>query len=129
MGIADSIPGVSGGTIAMIVGIYERLVSAISSFDAKFLSLLFGGKFKAAFKHADLGFLGTLLFGIVVGLGVSSVVMHHLLENHLSVTFAAFMGMILASTLILFNRIKKKTFGFSTACARQNLRTNCASSS
>ena len=115
MGVADSIPGVSGGTVAMIVGIYERLVSAISSFDTQFLSLLFGGKFKAAFKHADLGFLGTLLFGIIVGLGGSSVVMHHLLKNHLSVTFAAFMGMILASVLILFNQIKKKTFACGIA--------------
>lgn len=117
MGIADSIPGVSGGTIAMIVGIYERLVSAISSFDAEFLSLLFGKKIKAAFKHADLGFLGTLLFGIIVGLGGSSVVMHHLLKNHLPVTFAAFMGMILASVLILFNRIQKKTFACGIAMA------------
>ena len=115
MGIADSIPGVSGGTVAMIVGIYERLVSAISSFDAKFVSLLFGKKFKAAFKHADLGFLGTLLFGIIVGLGGSSVVMHHLLKNHLPVTFAVFMGMILASVLILFNQIKKKTFACGIA--------------
>lgn len=115
MGVADSIPGVSGGTVAMIVGIYERLVSAISCFDSQFLSLLFGGKIKAASKHADLGFLGTLLFGIVVGLGTSSVVVHHLLKNHLPVTFAAFMGMILASVLILFNQIKNKTFACGIA--------------
>lgn len=117
MGVADSIPGVSGGTIAMIVGIYERLVNSISSFDSRFLSLFFGKKIKAALKHVDFGFLGILLLGIVAGLGGSSVVMHHLLANHLSVTFAVFMGMILASVLILFNRIQKKTFACGLAMA------------
>jgi len=115
MGIADSIPGVSGGTVAMIVGIYERLVNAISCFDTRFLALLFGGKLKEALKHVDFAFLATLLLGIVVGLGGSSVIMHQLLLDHLPVTFAAFMGMILASVVILFRQITKKTFACGIA--------------
>lgn len=115
MGIADSIPGVSGGTVAMIVGIYERLVLAISSFDTHFLSLLFGGKIRQALKHVQFGFLGILLLGIVVGLGSSAVFMHQLLRDHLPVTFGAFMGMILASVVILFHQIKNKTFACGIA--------------
>lgn len=112
MGIADSIPGVSGGTVAMIVGIYERLITAISSFDTEFLSLLFHGKVMKALKHVDFGFLATLLLGIGTGLGAFSIIMHDLLANHLPVTFAAFMGMILASVIILFRKIQRK----DTAC-------------
>lgn len=115
MGIADSIPGVSGGTVAMIVGIYERLIQAISNFNAKFLTLLLQRKWTAAFQHVDFGFLMLLLLGIAAGLGASSVVMHDLLRNHLPVTFAAFMGMILASVVILFRKIAHKTFACGIA--------------
>ncbi len=108
MGIADSIPGVSGGTVAMIVGIYERLIGAISSVDTEFLSLLFHGKPMKALKHMDFGFLFVLILGIMVGLGGFSILMTHLLAHHLPVTFAAFMGMIVASVIILFRRIKHK---------------------
>lgn len=115
MGIADSVPGVSGGTVAMIVGIYERLVNAISSFGMEFLSLLLKRKWKDAFQHADMGFLLTLLFGIAVGLGAFSIIMTDLLQNHIPVTFGAFMGMILASVVILFRQIRKKDFASGAA--------------
>lgn len=115
MGIADSVPGVSGGTVAMIVGIYERLVQAISSFDVTFLSHVLHRRWKEAFKHADCGFLLILLLGIAAGLGTSSVVMANLLQNYIPVTFAAFMGMILASVIILFRQIRKRTFACGIA--------------
>ncbi|MBQ4144281.1 MAG: DUF368 domain-containing protein [Thermoguttaceae bacterium] len=115
MGIADSVPGVSGGTVAMIVGIYERLVNAISSFGMEFLSLLLKRKWKDAFHHADMGFFLTLLLGIIVGLGAFSIIMTDLLQNHIPVTFGAFMGMILASVIILFRQIRKKDFASGAA--------------
>ncbi len=108
MGIADSVPGVSGGTVAMIVGIYERLVTAISHFNAKFLMYLAFRKFRQASEYADVGFLTTLLLGILVGLGSSSIFMHTLLTDYRSITFGAFMGMILASVIILYRQIQNK---------------------
>lgn len=110
MGMADSVPGVSGGTVAMIVGIYERLVTAISHFDAKFAWLFFRRKFRQASEYADVGFLATLLLGIVIGLGGSSIFMHTLLTDYRSLTFGAFMGMILASVVILYRQIQNKNY-------------------
>ncbi len=109
MGIADSIPGVSGGTVAMIVGIYERLIGAISNFGLDFVKMVLKGHWKAAWKHVDLGFLLTLILGIAIGLGSFSVLITHLLAHHLPVTFACFMGMILASVVILYRQISQKT--------------------
>ncbi|MDO4628087.1 MAG: DUF368 domain-containing protein [Planctomycetia bacterium] len=109
MGIADSIPGVSGGTVAMIVGIYERLIGAISNFGLDFVKMVLKGQWKAAWNHVDLGFLITLILGIAIGLGSFSVLITHLLAHHLPVTFACFMGMILASVLILYRQISQKT--------------------
>ena len=57
MGIAEVIPGVSGGTIAFITGIYERLINSIKSFDSKAIQLLFKFKLKALFQHIDGIFL------------------------------------------------------------------------
>ena len=68
MGAANVIPGVSGGTIAFITGIYERLINSLKSFDAKALQLLFKGKFHDLAKHIDLYFLATLFLGIGVSI-------------------------------------------------------------
>lgn len=71
MGAANVIPGVSGGTIALITGIFERLINAIKSFDIAALKLLFSGKLKDFAKHVDLYFLISLFFG--VGMAVVSL--------------------------------------------------------
>ena len=57
MGAADIVPGVSGGTVALILGHYERLVTAIASIDASFLKLLVSRQWTAALKHIDFRFL------------------------------------------------------------------------
>lgn len=110
MGVADTIPGISGGTIAMIVGVYERLVTAISHCDTQTFSLILSGKWKEAATRIDLLFMATLIAGVVFGIVTSTVPVLHLLENHLPVTFAAFTGLILGSVWILFRRIPKYTF-------------------
>ena len=56
MGVADIIPGISGGTIAFILGIYEGLIQAIRSIDLRFLALLAQFKFRDAFSHVALKF-------------------------------------------------------------------------
>ena len=68
MGGADVVPGVSGGTVALIVGIYQRLVTAISHVDLKFLNLLWGRRWREAWGHVDLGFLISLGSGILLGI-------------------------------------------------------------
>ena len=57
MGAADVIPGVSGGTIAFITGIYDKLIGSINAIDSTAVKLFFSGKFKEFWKHINGGFL------------------------------------------------------------------------
>ena len=66
MGAANVIPGVSGGTIALITGIFERLINAIKSFDIAALRLILKGDFKGFAKHIDLAFLIALFLVLPV---------------------------------------------------------------
>lgn len=106
MGAADIVPGVSGGTMALIVGVYERLVTAISHFDRTFIGQVRSGSVRDAARHVDLRFLAALGCGIVVGAGGLASIMKHLLIEHRSVTYAAFTGMILASSLLVARQIQ-----------------------
>jgi putative membrane protein len=103
MGGADIIPGVSGGTIALILGIYRRLVAAISHFDLEFLGHVRGGKLKQAAAHVDLWFLAALGSGIATGIVSLASLMHSLLTHEAtrSPTLAVFFGLILASGVIV----------------------------
>ena len=67
MGAADVIPGVSGGTIAFMTGIYEELVGSINSINGKAVKLLFTGKFASFWKHINGNFLLSLIAGIMPG--------------------------------------------------------------
>ena len=106
MGAADIIPGVSGGTIALIVGIYERLVTAISHVDTFLIGQIRRRKWLAAAEHLDLVFLIALLCGIFTGIGCMAGLVHYLLEEHLVLTMAAFFGLILASSLIVARSVE-----------------------
>lgn len=107
MGAADIVPGVSGGTVALILGVYERLVTAISRCDGTFVSLLLQRDFKAAAQRIDLKFVLALGLGIGTGIAGLASLMNYLLLEHMSPTFAAFSGMILASSLLVGGRIEK----------------------
>lgn len=98
MGGADIIPGVSGGTVALILGIYEHLVGSFSRFDLTFLNHVRRRELTAAAQHVDLGFLATLFLGIGIGIVGLGSVMHYLLEEQTQYTFGAFFGLILASS-------------------------------
>jgi putative membrane protein len=106
MGAADIVPGVSGGTVALILGIYERLVTAISRVDLELISEVRGGRFADAGRHLDIRFL--LALGLGIGAGVVGLAgpMHYLLEHEMATTFGAFFGLILASTLIVARLIE-----------------------
>jgi putative membrane protein len=97
MGAANVIPGVSGGTIAFVTGIYERLINAIKSCGPHALKLLLGRRFKEFADHIDLRFLAA----IAIGAGVSIVVLARFLELAFKdfpiPTWAFFFGLIVAS--------------------------------
>jgi putative membrane protein len=101
MGGADIIPGVSGGTVALILGIYERLVGAISRFDGTLIGLVRRRKWSAAAGHVDLRFLLALGVGILTGVAGLAKLMRYLLEHQQAYTLAAFFGLILASGLMV----------------------------
>jgi putative membrane protein len=116
MGICDTIPGISSGTIAFITGIYHRLIEAIKSFSPKIIidSINYSFKkdgenlksLKQDIKKLDLIFLTTLVFGIILGIFISSRILKILLDNYLPYTLSFFIGLILASSLIIFKEIK-----------------------
>ncbi len=111
MGGADIIPGVSGGTVALVVGIYERLVMAISHFDLQFLKHLSQRQWRSAASHVDLRFLLALGVGIILGILTFGSLMNHLLttEATRSSTLAGFFGAILASCVIVFRIVHWKS--------------------
>ena len=108
MGMAEVVPGVSGGTIAFITGIYERLINVINSINLAFFKKLFTGKWKSAFQQLDGKFLATLLFGMVLGIGVAIFTVVYLLETYPPVIWAFFFGLIIASAIYIFRQIENR---------------------
>ncbi|MFM1895568.1 MAG: hypothetical protein RLZZ385_642 [Pseudomonadota bacterium] len=101
MGAADSVPGVSGGTIAVISGIYDELILSLRAFDLQAVRLLLGGQFARAWSHVNGSFLLILLSGIVISLRLSAGVVLFLLDNHFETLMAFFIGLVLASSWYL----------------------------
>ncbi len=103
MGAADVVPGVSGGTVALILGIYERLVTAISQIDGRWFALLRRRQWQQAAAHVDLWFLLALAIGIGGGFLVMTMMMNRLLNEPFSrmLTLAAFFGLILGSAVMV----------------------------
>lgn len=97
MGAANIIPGVSGGTIAFITGIYERLINAIKSCGPKAAKMLFTGNFKEFARHTDLSFLLSIGLGAGIAIVVIARFLEPAFENHPILTWAFFFGLIVAS--------------------------------
>lgn len=109
MGGADIIPGVSGGTVALILGIYQRLVTAISHCDARLFQLLAKRQWSEAAAHLDLRFVLPLGVGILTGVVSLASLMHYLLDYHLQLTLSVFFGLILASSFLVGQMVKRWT--------------------
>ena len=107
MGTANVIPGVSGGTVALITGIFERIINAIKSFDANALKLLFKGRFKELFKYVDFYFLMTLGLGMVIGIVSLARILKFLFDTYPVHIWAFFFGLILASVYFVGKTISK----------------------
>lgn len=106
MGAADVVPGVSGGTIAFITGIYEELVHSIRSFDIQAIKLFFTGKWISFWKHIN----GTFLLSVFLGIFISVVSLARLLEYFLHEypvhIWSFFFGLILVSSYVVAKKIK-----------------------
>lgn len=111
MGAADLVPGVSGGTIAFISGIYERLITAIASLDLQAVRLLLKGDIKAAWQHVDGTFLAVLGLGILTAIFALAHLIEGLVENQPVLIWSFFSGLIIASVLFLLRRVWPGSLG------------------
>jgi len=106
MGAANVIPGVSGGTIAFITGIYERLIYALKSFNTKAVGFLLKGKFKDFAQYTDLGFLSALGAGVAVSILSLAKLLEYLFANYPVLLWAFFFGLILASVYYVGKQVQ-----------------------
>ena len=98
MGMAEVVPGVSGGTIAFVTGIYERLLEAITAFDPRLVGVWRAGGARAAWLEIQGPFLLNLLAGMLGGLVVGVFAISYFLAEYPPVVWAFFFGLILASS-------------------------------
>ena len=105
MGAADVIPGVSGGTIAFIMGIYDDFVGSLAAINGEAVKLLFKGQFKAFWKHINGSFLLSLLIGIGISVISLAGLMQMLLRDYPIQTWAFFFGLIVASSAFIIRGI------------------------
>lgn len=101
MGIAELVPGVSGGTIAFVTGIYLELVQSLYRFDQTLVALLLRGRLVAAWQHVNAGFLLALLAGMAVALVTFSGLVAWLFEHREIELWAFFFGLIVASAVFV----------------------------
>lgn len=110
MGAANVIPGVSGGTVALITGIFEKLIDSIKSFDMEALRLVVKGKFKDFANHVNLDFLLSVFIGVVLSIISLARVLEYLFTNYPVYIWAYFFGLILASIYFVGRTIEKWKF-------------------
>lgn len=109
IGIANAIPGISGGTIAFILGIYEELICSIKLIDAEFLKLFFTFKIRKAIDHLPWKFLGSVVLGALLAIMSLAKVLTWLLQNKPVLINSFFFGLIIATIPIIGRIINKWT--------------------
>lgn len=108
MGAADVIPGVSGGTIAFLTGIYQELLNSIKSINKEALKYLFTCKFGKLWKHINGNFLLSLFAGILISLFSLAELMKYLMVHQPIPLWSFFFGLIIASAILLLRESKFK---------------------
>jgi len=109
IGTANVIPGVSGATIAIITGVFERLINAVKSFDLTSLKHLCHGRVREFSLRVDLPFLGPLLFGVALAIVSLAKLLAYLFSSYPVYTWAYFFGLILASIYFVGKTVNKWT--------------------
>ena len=109
MGAANVIPGVSGGTMAFVMGIYERLINSINQLNFNALKKILSGDIKSFVKDTDLYFLISITVGIFVSIFSLSILLEYLLERHEILVLSYFFGLIFSSVYFVGKTIQKFT--------------------
>ena len=110
MGMAEVVPGVSGGTIAFITGIYEQLILSIKAFNLSQFKLLLRGDWKLFWSNINGQFLLQLALGMAAGLIFGVMVLSFLIDEYPEILWAFFFGLILASAFYVFSLVKRKSW-------------------
>lgn len=106
MGAADVVPGVSGGTIAFVSGIYQRLIDAIKSLEPRALSVLYRQGFSAFWKYIDGTFLSILFAGILTSVLSLAKIISYCLDQYPILVWSFFFGLVLASIVYIFSQLR-----------------------
>lgn len=109
MGAANVIPGVSGGTMALLTGIFEKLIHTIKSFDVTAVKLACRFKFKELFEYIDFKFLSAIGIGVVASILTVARILDYLFEHHALYVWAFFFGLILASVYFVGKKIGRRS--------------------
>jgi putative membrane protein len=107
MGIAEVIPGVSGGTIAFITGIYEKLINTIKAFSPALILVFKKAGVKGVWTTINGNFLTTLLIGMAAGVVLGVFGVTHILETYPQLLWAFFFGLIIASSIYIGKQVEK----------------------
>lgn len=111
MGAANVIPGVSGGTVAFITGIYERLIHALKNIDLEALKLFFTGRFREFAVKVDIYFLVVLFLGVFVSILSLAKLLEIAFDQYEILTLSFFFGLIIASVLAVSRQISHVSLG------------------
>jgi len=107
MGAANVIPGVSGGTIALITNIYERFINSLKNLNFTAIKLLFTGKIKELINYIDLYFLLQVFTGILIALFTIAFLLKYLFLHYPIYTWAFFFGLIIGSSWLIVKKLNK----------------------
>ena len=102
MGIANKIPGVSGGIVAVVTGFYEELIFSFQRLNFKAISLLFRGRFRTFWQYINGTFLIALFVGVILSYFTLSLMLDVALNSYPLNVWALFFGLVLASAIILY---------------------------
>ena len=108
MGIADLVPGISGGTIAFITNIYQELINTIKSFNLYSINLLLKFKFNSFYKLTNLEFLLPLVFGMIVSIVLFVSFISQLFQHFPIHIFSLFFGLVIFSSILILKRLIKQ---------------------
>lgn len=107
MGIAETIPGVSGGTIAFISGVYDKLLGSINSLNLGLITIFKNEGVKGVWEKINGAFLVALMSGMVIGIGVGLVIFDKLLEEYPPLVWSFFFGLVIASIYYVLKQVGK----------------------
>ena len=107
MGAADVVPGVSGGTIAFITGIYEELINSIKGINLEAFKLFFSGRWRSFWKQINGNFLLAVFAGIFISVLSLARLLEYLLEHQAVLIWSFFFGLVLASSYVVSRKISQ----------------------